>query len=434
MKKMNWCYQHISNKLPPPPHTKIKPRCFTCRKWPVCNIRQDYLKTLKLMEDVLGSPSENYELIQLPGFTGRAFLYGNFVMPETVNLSFKNEEKESKFVALKTRDIDNYSFVYDADGYKIIFDATYNQGESAFASEFNQEDLFNCFDLSNFTYEARTDYVSGWEYHYLPIGFEISETDLREIKEDINNIESGNFSLKIPFTVAGVFGNYNGEERYPTDLEITADSSLILSGLTSGRILLPLTKENGIIKIQEGKNIQIVISPTTDTAMWNNIFNAQTLNFDESTTENVFNLLNKEIAMGDFTISQGRDAFYDFKINMTAEDKIKVNEALLLIREKLIEEEEKEVINTTSFHAHLECAFYDWEKGLTEEEGLKRILLQYPNGIPLGDNKELYHIQTFHLEDKKMCCYHPSKPAFMPHPLPPKVKPKAFTREELNEF
>jgi hypothetical protein len=33
----------------PPRHTQIHPRCFTCKKFPVCRIREDYLKTAELM-------------------------------------------------------------------------------------------------------------------------------------------------------------------------------------------------------------------------------------------------------------------------------------------------------------------------------------------------------------------------------------------------
>ena len=29
----------------PPRHTQIHPRCYTCKKFPVCNLREDYLKT-----------------------------------------------------------------------------------------------------------------------------------------------------------------------------------------------------------------------------------------------------------------------------------------------------------------------------------------------------------------------------------------------------
>lgn len=48
--------------MPPPRHTHIKPRCFTCKKFPVCCLREDYLKTVKLMENVLGNPCQSFEL------------------------------------------------------------------------------------------------------------------------------------------------------------------------------------------------------------------------------------------------------------------------------------------------------------------------------------------------------------------------------------
>jgi hypothetical protein len=46
MKEMFLTPIHIPE---PPPHTQIHPRCFTCKKFPVCNLREDYLKTAFLI-------------------------------------------------------------------------------------------------------------------------------------------------------------------------------------------------------------------------------------------------------------------------------------------------------------------------------------------------------------------------------------------------
>lgn len=433
MKKQDWCLKHLPNELPPPHHTKVRARCFTCKKFPVCNIRTDYLKTLKLMEDVLGSPCDNFELIHLPGFTGKPYLYGNVVMPDKVLLTFKDKEKQGEYFALKFQDVDNYSFVYDMEGYKIIFDAKYNNGETSFAEDFSEEELFNCFDLDGFTYPPRVDHISGWDYHYKPVGFNFSKTDLDLLRDTLDSIETGKFNARLSFTVNVIFGNYNNEDRYPTEEEIVADPDAIIKGHTVGIILLPLEKVNGVIQLQEGQKATIIISPYTDTANWDNTFKAQKMNFSEETTQNIFNLLNKQVEEGNFEISVGKDAFYGFEVNLSQEDKTKINEALIYIRNKLLEEEEKDIINTTAFRVMLECHFYEWEKGLTEKEGLERILLKFPNGIPLGD-EELFHIQTQHIEPKKVCCYHPQPPTFMPMPLPPKCKKRPPTRDELNEF
>lgn len=433
MKKQDWCLKHLPNELPPPHHTKVRARCFTCKKFPVCNIRTDYLKTLKLMEDVLGSPCDNFELIRLPGFTGKPYLYGNVIMPDKTLLKIKDKEKEGEYYALKFQDADNYSFVYDMEGYKIIFNAKYNNGETTFAEDFSEEELYNYFDLTKYIYPPRVDHSSGWDYHYKPIGFNFKDEELNLLRDTINSIEEGKFNARIPFSVSVVFGNYNNEDRYPTEEEIELDPSSIIEGYTAGYILLPLEKINGIIQLQEEQFAEIISNPYVSTSTWDATFTEQKMIFSIETTKNIFNLLNKQVEEGTFSISVGKDAFYNFEVEISDEDKNKINEALIYVRNKLLEEEEKDIINTTAFHAMLECHFYEWEKGLTEKEGLERILLKFPNGIPLGD-EELFHIQTQHIEPKKICCYHPQPPTFMPMPLPPKCKKRPLTRDELNEF
>lgn len=433
MKKQDWCLKHLPNELPPPHHTKVRARCFTCKKFPVCNIRTDYLKTLKLMEDVLGSPCDNFELIHLPGFTGKPYLYGNVIMPDKTLLKIKDKEKEGEYYALKFQDVDNYSFVYDMEGYKIIFNAKYNNGETTFAEDFSEEELYSCFDLTKYIYPPRVDHSSGWDYHYKPIGFNFKDEELNLLRDTLNSIEEGKFNARIPFSVSVVFGNYNNEDRYPTEEEIELDPSSIIEGYTAGYILLPLEKVNGVIQLQEEQFAEIINNPYVSTSTWDATFTEQKMIFSIETTKNIFNLLNKQVEEGTFSISVGKDAFYNFEVELSDEDKNKINEALIYIRNKLLEEEEKDIINTTAFHAMLECHFYEWEKSLTEKEGLERILLKFPNGIPLGD-EELFHIQTQHIEPKKICCYHPQPPAFMPMPLPPKCKKRPLTRDELNEF
>ena len=44
----------------PPHHTQIQVRCFTCKHFPVCLIKKDYLKTAVLIEGILGNPQKDY--------------------------------------------------------------------------------------------------------------------------------------------------------------------------------------------------------------------------------------------------------------------------------------------------------------------------------------------------------------------------------------
>ena len=44
----------------PPHHTQIQVRCFTCKHFPVCLIKKDYLKTAILIEGILCNPQKDY--------------------------------------------------------------------------------------------------------------------------------------------------------------------------------------------------------------------------------------------------------------------------------------------------------------------------------------------------------------------------------------
>lgn len=49
---------HLDNieVISPPEHTQIKPRCFDCANWEICRIKDDYLKTVTLIQNILGDP------------------------------------------------------------------------------------------------------------------------------------------------------------------------------------------------------------------------------------------------------------------------------------------------------------------------------------------------------------------------------------------
>lgn len=90
-----------------------------------------------------------------------------------------------------------------------------------------------------------------------------------------------------------------------------------------------------------------------------------------------------------------------------------------------VEEEEEEetaedgteAINTTYFSARLDCYFYEQQKGLSPYDGVRRMIAEFPNGIPMSDGT-YYHLATYHFEKDKVPCYNPfgNKVAFAPMP------------------
>ena len=80
------------NIEPPPCHTQIHPRCFTCNRFETCNIRDDYLKTATLIQQVLGDPQQDellvdYEDYAPPELYGHKFRREDLIFPQTLILS-----------------------------------------------------------------------------------------------------------------------------------------------------------------------------------------------------------------------------------------------------------------------------------------------------------------------------------------------------------
>lgn len=148
----------------------------------------------------------------------------------------------------------------------------------------------------------------------------------------------------------------------------------------------------------------------------------------------------------EFDIPAGKEVYYgvDFTIEKESLDDLQLG--LLTLKENIENKEcpcskDKDVINVSAFSAALNCDFYEWEKGLTYEEGMRRIVMKYPDGIPIDKCGTLYHLATYHIEPSKVPCYHPEngKVAFMPMPYPVYIPEKPCgcqrnkTRCELNE-
>lgn len=437
MYKHEHCLTPIKEPMLPPPHTKVHVKCFTCKKFPVCNIRADYLRTALLIENILGRPCENLELHCIhPDFKGVSIPFGSDYMPEKI---LTKADKEGTFFALKAEDVNHYNFVYGVDKCQIMFSAEYVEPITSFGTDISDEELFNLLPLDKILYPPKTETTNMTSYHYLPISISTYLNDYIQARDIIDSIDNGEFTITIPLTINTVFGNFNDEARYPTQSEIEENPELINKGLTSAILVLPLKKDND--KLSLSKNISFKIHPQTDTEIWNATFKEWNLDFSEEDSEKLLLYLNTVVKEGYFKINEGTDLFYkNIKSEISDKDKELINKALLEIREIIINQQPKTVINTTAFRADLQCKFYEWERGLNEEEGIKRLMLKYPHGIPI-DDKEYYHLETIHIEPGKVPCYHPfnGTPTFMPMPYPVYIPPKCehkpcyATRDEINE-
>ena len=146
-----------------------------------------------------------------------------------------------------------------------------------------------------------------------------------------------------------------------------------------------------------------------------------------------------------YELDKCQEAFYrvPYELNKDSLENIQLH--LIQWREEMIERKIPEfplpkpmdIINTTHFHAALECDLYEWNKE-NYKDAIDRLNKKYPYGIPIDEHgRHLYHIKTYHAEPYEVpfsplyIGEKPSnkKPFFPPPPPPPKKPPKR--REDL---
>lgn len=135
----------------------------------------------------------------------------------------------------------------------------------------------------------------------------------------------------------------------------------------------------------------------------------------------------------EYTLIKNEEVFYHitYILNQASLDNLQL--AILSWREDEEENPAPAVINTTAFSSTLNCNYYDWIRGLSYVDGLKRIAAKYPNGIPLDEEgAHLYHIATYHYEPNGVPSYAPNGVSYLPLPypifIPPKVEGRPPTR------
>lgn len=131
----------------PPYHTQIIPQCFTCSHFPTCTtLRLDYLKTLKLMQDILGDPQQDLCLKKsnpvdyYPCYDGNPIKNADTLFPEVLTFTKRilptgqilTESTVGTFESAIYQDFNTILFIYNAEGYKVMFKALYDEEAKEF--------------------------------------------------------------------------------------------------------------------------------------------------------------------------------------------------------------------------------------------------------------------------------------------------------------
>lgn len=142
--------------------------------------------------------------------------------------------------------------------------------------------------------------------------------------------------------------------------------------------------------------------------------------------------------------SSGREIYYNLLYTLSLSSAAELIAAPLDWRAEMERKEEEskdaDVINTTYFSASLNCDFYEWQRGLTEEQGWRRIEMQYKDAtVP----DEIQHLVTYHIEPHQVPfnnlahTFAPMPalyPLYLPKPpCPPPHYPKPRRRDDIND-
>lgn len=231
------------------------------------------------------------------------------------------------------------------------------------------------------------------------------------------------------------------------DLELQKSNSDVNCGCYKGTpiedadTIFPATIKFNKRTLPNGDVLSDVVEGSFVSAKYQD-FNTVLFRYDSEGYIVIFQAIYNELTQ-EYDIKNGTEVvygiIYEFPSDSMLEIQVNLNTWRAEMEEKEKEHEDIDIINTTYFSVLLNCDFYEPIKGLTPQEGIKRIIAQYPDGIPCGDGK-YYHLETLHIEPNKVPWYNPNagKTAFVPMPYPifiPKpCKPKKVYRyDDLNE-
>lgn len=147
-----------------PPLSQIEPKCATCKKFPVCNIREDYLKVATLIQNILGGPQINLELeviedTNLP-YAGYEFRKKEITFPEEITT---DKEKEGIFLSAKWRSPQIVQFIYVIEKFYVKFDAFWNQEQENFIISEGVELYYNLsYNLSVSSTDEIAEILKTW--------------------------------------------------------------------------------------------------------------------------------------------------------------------------------------------------------------------------------------------------------------------------------
>lgn len=162
------CYTMPPYPYPiPPKHTQIKPRCFSCKHFEVCNYKIDYLKTLTLIQNSLGAtkPNQARELrwgyFDIPEYKGLDIMSPKLYFPEEIQ--FITPDLKGKFYASRFNGLPEVSLIYKVKQYYVLLAFKYSKDEGKYLLEKCEEPVYHVeFELSDESLETIQKGLINW--------------------------------------------------------------------------------------------------------------------------------------------------------------------------------------------------------------------------------------------------------------------------------
>lgn len=131
---MNNLFLNSIDITPAPAHTQICIACQSCSHKCTCAFQQDYLKVVTLIQNILGDPQKDYEILENDdGFTGINF-EDNSIFPNEIQAlaTHGTEEVTGTFLSAKWSTLKKVKVLYKIEDYYVMFIFTYDDAFERF--------------------------------------------------------------------------------------------------------------------------------------------------------------------------------------------------------------------------------------------------------------------------------------------------------------
>lgn len=150
----------------PPKHTQVPIACETCVKANVCILTPHYRKTVTLIQNILGDPQLDRELVPDCGFSGLDF-EDLTIFPQEIVLKKDDVVYTGCLISAKYIDENKVKILYDVDKYLVMLVLKY-------AESFDKFELISCKEL-----------YYGIEYTITEEQLDLITTNLPEWREEL---------------------------------------------------------------------------------------------------------------------------------------------------------------------------------------------------------------------------------------------------------